>query len=63
LEASQLQAYCKASIASYKVPRYVEFVTSWPLTGSQKIRKLELKARAQATLDEAAASARQEANR
>ena len=63
LEAAQLQAYCKASIASYKVPRHVEFVTSWPLTGSQKIRKLELKARAQATLDEAAASAREEANR
>jgi len=28
------------------VPRYVEFVDTWPLTGSQKIRKLELKDRA-----------------
>ncbi len=42
--------HCRASIASYKVPRYVEFVTDWPRTGSQKIRKLELKARAQARL-------------
>jgi fatty-acyl-CoA synthase len=65
LEAAQLTAHCKASIASYKVPRYVEFVTSWPLTGSQKIRKLELKARAQATLDEAVAASagREEAER
>lgn len=45
-----LIAYCHASIASYKVPRHVEFVTDWPRTGSQKIRKLELKARAQARL-------------
>ena len=50
VDAQALQAYCKASIASYKVPRYVEFVDEWPLTGSQKIRKLELKARATASL-------------
>ena len=41
-----LQAYCREHIAGYKVPRYVEFVSEWPLTGSQKIRKLELKDRA-----------------
>ncbi len=45
-----LQKHCREHIASYKVPRYVEFVTAWPLTGSQKIRKLELKARAAETL-------------
>ncbi len=38
-----LVEYCRASIAGYKVPRHVEFVTTWPRTGSQKIRKLELK--------------------
>jgi fatty-acyl-CoA synthase len=54
VEAAALQAYCKASIASYKVPRHVEFVDAWPLTGSQKIRKLELKARAAAALAAAA---------
>lgn len=42
--------YCKTHIASYKAPRYVEFVSAWPLTGSQKIRKLELKTRAEAAL-------------
>ena len=52
VQAEALQAHCKASIASYKVPRYVEFVDAWPLTGSQKIRKLELKARAARTLHE-----------
>ncbi len=41
-----LQQYCREHIASYKVPRYVEFVDAWPLTGSQKIRKLELRERA-----------------
>jgi fatty-acyl-CoA synthase len=51
LAGEALQAYCKAHIASYKVPRYVEFITEWPLTGSQKIRKLELKARAERTLE------------
>jgi fatty-acyl-CoA synthase len=50
VDAQMLQAHCKESIASYKVPRYVEFVSDWPLTGSQKIRKLELKARAAASL-------------
>ncbi len=51
LVGEALQSYCKAHIASFKVPRYVEFVTEWPLTGSQKIRKLELKARAAKTLE------------
>lgn len=41
-----LQQYCREHIASYKVPRYVEFIDAWPLTGSQKIRKLELRDRA-----------------
>ncbi len=52
-----LQQHCREHIASYKVPRYVEFVTGWPLTGSQKIRKLELKARAANTLAQGAAPA------
>jgi len=36
------------------VPRYVEFVDTWPLTGSQKIRKLELKDRAATRLADGA---------
>lgn len=53
LTDKDLLTYCRDQIASYKVPRYVEFVTEWPLTGSQKIRKLELKARATKQLEEA----------
>jgi fatty-acyl-CoA synthase len=50
LDGEAIKAYCKASIASYKVPRHVEFVSEWPMTGSQKIRKLDLKVRAAAAL-------------
>ncbi|MCX7264861.1 MAG: AMP-binding protein [Burkholderiales bacterium] len=50
VDAVQLQAYCREHIAGYKVPRYVEFITEWPMTGSQKIRKLELKARAESAM-------------
>jgi fatty-acyl-CoA synthase len=56
VDAFQLQAYCREHIAGYKVPRYVEFITQWPMTGSQKIRKLELKARAGAKLEKEGAS-------
>ncbi|MDS1139900.1 AMP-binding protein [Pusillimonas sp. SM2304] len=51
LTTEALVAYCREHIASYKVPRHVEFITDWPMTSSQKIRKLELKARAGAKLD------------
>ena len=50
VSAEALVDFCRASIANYKVPRHVEFVADWPRTGSQKIRKLELKARAHALL-------------
>lgn len=46
IDPHALQQYCHEHIASYKVPRYVEFIEHWPLTGSQKIRKLELRDRA-----------------
>jgi fatty-acyl-CoA synthase len=31
--------YCKGSIANYKIPKYVKFVTDYPLTVSGKIQK------------------------
>lgn len=34
--------FCLGSIASYKVPRYVRFVTEWPLSGT-KIKKVVLR--------------------
>jgi len=35
--------YCARSMANFRVPRYVHFVTEWPLTGSGKIKKDELR--------------------
>jgi fatty-acyl-CoA synthase len=43
VDAAQIIAHCRAHIASYKVPRHVEFVTDWPVTPTGKLRKLSLK--------------------
>ncbi|MDR5760609.1 AMP-binding protein [Caballeronia sp. LZ035] len=50
LDTQALLAYCRVHIASFKVPRHIEFVTDWPRTGSEKIRKTELRVRATASL-------------
>ena len=42
----------KGQIASYKIPRHVIFVDGFPMTSSGKIRKVELRAQAQALLRE-----------
>lgn len=36
-------AYCRGKIASFKIPRHVQFVEDWPMTASGKIRKLDLR--------------------
>ncbi|KAG5279180.1 hypothetical protein AALO_G00074960 [Alosa alosa] len=41
--AEEIKAYCKGQIAYFKVPHYVEFVTSYPLTASGKILKNKLR--------------------
>ncbi|TDV56231.1 AMP-binding protein [Actinophytocola oryzae] len=41
--------YCLGSIATYKVPRYVRFVTEWPMSGT-KIQKFVLRDRIAAEL-------------
>lgn len=35
--------YCKGSIANYKIPKYVKFVTEYPLTVSGKVQKFILR--------------------
>lgn len=42
LTEAQVIDYCLDQIATYKVPRYVRFVDSWPMSGT-KIRKVELR--------------------
>lgn len=42
VEPEALIDFCKGEIASFKVPRYVRFVTEWPMSTS-KIQKYKLK--------------------
>jgi len=41
--AEELIAACVGRLAKFKVPRYVRFVTAWPMSGT-KVRKAELRA-------------------
>ena len=43
LHESDVREFCKGKIARYKIPKYVLFVESFPLTGSGKIQKFKLK--------------------
>lgn len=42
LSPEDLKAWCDERLAPYKRPRYIEFVTEWPLTETQKIAKQRL---------------------
>jgi fatty-acyl-CoA synthase len=46
----ELIDYCLGKIATYKVPRYVRYVTEWPMSGT-KIQKFRLSAQLAAELD------------
>ena len=37
--------YCRGKIAHFKVPRYVSFVTDFPMTVTGKVRKVEMRAK------------------
>ncbi|XP_076855650.1 medium-chain acyl-CoA ligase ACSF2, mitochondrial [Brachyhypopomus gauderio] len=39
----EIRSYCRGQIAHFKIPRYVTFVESFPLTGSGKIQKNKLR--------------------
>lgn len=47
LSAMQVQAHCRSRLASYKIPKTVEFVATLPKTASGKIRRTELSERTQ----------------
>ena len=40
-----LKAFCAGKIAHYKVPHYIQFVETFPMTVTGKIRKVEMRAR------------------
>jgi fatty-acyl-CoA synthase len=39
---AEVKEWCRAALADYKVPDLVRFLDSFPLTGSGKIRRVEL---------------------
>lgn len=51
LSEETLIARMKGRVASFKIPRHVFFVDSYPMTSSGKIRKVELRAEARRLLD------------
>lgn len=44
LDEAGVRTYCKDKIAHHKVPRYIRFVESFPMTASGKVQKAVLKA-------------------
>jgi fatty-acyl-CoA synthase len=41
--AEEIREFCRGKIAHYKIPRYVRFVTEFPLTVSGKIQKYKMR--------------------
>lgn len=43
--AEEIISFCKGKLANFKVPKYIKFVGSmdWPMTGSGKIKKFEIR--------------------
>ncbi|GKV68327.1 putative acyl-CoA synthetase YngI [Sporosarcina sp. NCCP-2716] len=43
LQEEDIRAFCKGSISHHKIPRYIEFTESYPMTASGKIQKFKLR--------------------
>lgn len=43
-DEEEMRNYCKGAISKHKIPRYIKFVTGYPLTASGKVKKFELRA-------------------
>jgi fatty-acyl-CoA synthase len=54
---ADILAYCRGQIASFKIPRHVLFIPRLPMTSTGKIRKVDLRQKAQDTLAAAAVKA------
>ena len=57
VDADALIAHCRQHIAGYKVPRHVRIVDAFPMTGSGKVKRLELKEQARRLVEEATSDA------
>ena len=49
--ARELIAWCASELAKFKVPRYVRFVSEFPMTASGKIQKYKLREEHQQLLE------------
>jgi fatty-acyl-CoA synthase len=56
LTEEQLREFCRGQIAHYKIPRYIKFVDSFPMTVTGKVQKFKMRKTAvqELGLDEAA---------
>jgi fatty-acyl-CoA synthase len=43
LTEEDVRTYCRGRIAHFKIPRYVKFVDSFPMTVTGKVRKVEMR--------------------
>jgi fatty-acyl-CoA synthase len=43
MSEEELREFCKGQIAHFKIPRYVRFVDSFPMTVTGKVRKVEMR--------------------
>jgi len=43
LDGDDVRQYCRDGISRHKIPKYISFVTSLPLTASGKVKKFELR--------------------
>ncbi|CDO02114.1 Long-chain-fatty-acid--CoA ligase [Oceanobacillus picturae] len=43
ITAEDIRTYCRGNIARHKIPQYVQFVSSYPMTASGKIQKFKLR--------------------
>jgi len=46
LTEQEVREYCRGQISHQKIPRYVQFVDAYPLTGSGKVQKFVLREQA-----------------
>ena len=50
MDESEVTAFCRGKVASFKIPRHVVFIDAFPMTASGKIRKVELREEAKRLL-------------
>lgn len=48
----EIKEYCKGKISKHKIPRYIEFTESYPMTASGKIQKFKLREQAMEAVEE-----------